>query len=116
MNEYLLIRNFSRLSVCTALGILLIALTTRLSAQTITTVAGSLLKGDGGPALSAALNTPTGVAVDGLGNLFIADLDNHRVRKVAPTVRLLPWQERALMAIAETTAPQPVPTWGAPLA
>ncbi len=38
--------------------------------------------GDGGPADSAQLSLPTGVAVDGLGNVYIADLGNVRVRKV----------------------------------
>ena len=39
--------------------------------------------GDGGPAVAAALNGPSGVTVDGLGNLYIADTQNHRVRKVS---------------------------------
>jgi sugar lactone lactonase YvrE len=62
---------------------------------TITTVAGiggprctgpstCLPLGDGGPATAAALSYPTGVAVDGAGNLFIADSGNSRVRKVTP--------------------------------
>jgi sugar lactone lactonase YvrE len=38
--------------------------------------------GDGGPATSASLNSPRGIAIDGLGNLYIADCLNHRVRKV----------------------------------
>ena len=38
--------------------------------------------GDGGPAASASLNTPVGLAIDAQGNLFIADQDNHRVRRV----------------------------------
>ena len=38
--------------------------------------------GDGGPATQAALNFPGAVAVDGHGNLYIADTMNHRVRKV----------------------------------
>jgi sugar lactone lactonase YvrE len=40
--------------------------------------------GDGSPAARAALNGPEGIAVDGDGNLFIADFHNHRVRKVDP--------------------------------
>jgi len=54
---------------------------------TITTVAGSGppgFAGDGGPAKEARLNTPTGVAVDATGNLYIADAANYRVRKVTP--------------------------------
>jgi uncharacterized protein (TIGR03437 family) len=38
--------------------------------------------GDGTPAVNAELNQPTGLAVDSLGNLYIADLNNYRVRKV----------------------------------
>jgi sugar lactone lactonase YvrE len=56
-----------------------------LSTGIITTVAGngSLgFSGDGGPATSASLNDPLGVAVDGGGNLFITDRGNHRVRMV----------------------------------
>jgi len=51
----------------------------------ITTVAGNGTEGfsgDGGPATSAALNTPIGVAVDMAGNLYIADAFNNRIRKV----------------------------------
>jgi sugar lactone lactonase YvrE len=53
----------------------------------ITTVAGSGTEGfsgDGGPATSAQLNSPTGIAADAAGNLFIADWGNSRVRKVSP--------------------------------
>jgi subtilase family serine protease/sugar lactone lactonase YvrE len=45
-----------------------------------TGVAG--LSGEGGPALSAELNSPNGVAVDSLGNVYIADSGNDRVVKV----------------------------------
>src|SRR5207249_5448085 len=39
--------------------------------------------GDGGPATSAALsNMPYGVAIDGIGNLYIADTYNNCIRKV----------------------------------
>jgi trimeric autotransporter adhesin len=39
--------------------------------------------GDGGPATSARLGFPEAVVVDPAGNVFIADLENNRVRKVA---------------------------------
>ncbi|MDP6821723.1 MAG: choice-of-anchor Q domain-containing protein [Dehalococcoidia bacterium] len=38
--------------------------------------------GDGGPATDAALNYPWGLAIDSLGNLYIADSGNKRIRKV----------------------------------
>jgi hypothetical protein len=53
----------------------------------ISTVAGGGtwgFRGDGGPATSAQLDHPYGVAVDAAGNLFIADTDNNRIRKVTP--------------------------------
>lgn len=51
----------------------------------IVTVAGNGVGGffgDGGLATSASLNTPLGLAVDGQGNLYIADSGNDRIRKV----------------------------------
>lgn len=56
-------------------------------AGVISTVAGNgtaAFSGDGDLAISASLNLPRGVYVDGAGNLFIADTNNHRVRKVTP--------------------------------
>ena len=59
----------------------------RISAGgTITTVAGTgveAFSGDNGPAVSAQLWAPAGVALDSSGNLYVADTQNHRVRKVA---------------------------------
>ena len=58
----------------------------------ITTVAGTGkfgFSGDGGAATAAALANPSGVAVDGAGNLFIADLDNYRIRKVDGATKII---------------------------
>jgi sugar lactone lactonase YvrE len=53
---------------------------TRLSPVAGTGTAG--FSGDGGPAAAAELDGPAGVAVDGAGDLFIADTDNCRIRMV----------------------------------
>lgn len=58
------------------------------SAGIVTTVAGTGkpgFSGDGGQATGADLNLPVGVTVDSVGNLFIADRQNFRIRKVTPT-------------------------------
>jgi uncharacterized protein (TIGR03437 family) len=52
---------------------------------TVTSYAGNGTNGfagDGGPASNAQLSSPAAVAVDGAGNLYIADLGNLRIRKV----------------------------------
>ena len=53
---------------------------------TVTVVAGigtARFGGDDGPALSAQLMSPTDVALDAAGNLFIADFGNSRIRKIS---------------------------------
>ena len=55
------------------------------SAGIITTIAGNGyfgFSGDGGPAIGAMFSYPGGVAVDGAGNLYVADAHNARIRKV----------------------------------
>jgi hypothetical protein len=58
----------------------------KMTAGDIYAIAGNghhLFGGDGGPALEAELDWPASVAVDGAGNVAIADLRNNRVRMVA---------------------------------
>jgi len=53
----------------------------------ITTIVGDGnpgLSGDGGPAASARLKNPYGVAVDATGTVFVADYGNARIRRIAP--------------------------------
>ena len=55
------------------------------AAGDISTVAGTGTRGyggDGGPAVNAQLGYPYGLALDGAGNLYIADFENHRIRKM----------------------------------
>ncbi len=66
----------------------------RVAAATglISTVAGSFsagFSGDNGLATQAKLNSPTSVAVDGAGNLYIADTNNHRIRRVDAATGLM---------------------------
>lgn len=51
---------------------------------TINTIAGSDWVGDGGRATSALLLQAEGVVADYVGNLYVADAADHRVRKVTP--------------------------------
>jgi trimeric autotransporter adhesin len=60
----------------------------KIAGGTITTIAGNgqaSFGGDGGPATSAQLSFPDGIAVDNAGNVYISDLLNNRVRMVTPT-------------------------------
>ena len=85
------------------------------SSGTITTIAGTGERGysgDGGPAVSARLHYPTGATLDGAGNLFIADKDNHRIRVVK--IKLL--TEPPSPPVGPTTPPTgPQPTADGPI-
>ncbi|HEY1206842.1 MAG TPA: NHL repeat-containing protein, partial [Bryobacteraceae bacterium] len=62
------------------------------AAGTLTRVAGTRgggYSGDGGPATSAQLGGPGGVAVDAAGNLYIADAGNNAIRKVAAATGII---------------------------
>jgi uncharacterized protein (TIGR03437 family) len=59
----------------------------KISNGVITTVAGNGtfgFSGDNGPAASAQLNAPRGIAVDSAGNVYFADLNNNRIRVLTP--------------------------------
>lgn len=55
---------------------------------TVSTLAGNqgqgFVNGTGGSGGSAAFNNPLGVAIDSLGNVYVADTSNNRIREIAP--------------------------------
>ena len=62
------------------------------SVSIITTIAGTgtaSYSGDGGQATSAAMNTPTGIAIDSSGNIYFSDFGNHRVRKITAVTGII---------------------------
>jgi sugar lactone lactonase YvrE len=66
----------------------------RISATTgiITTIAGTAAQGfsgEAGPATSASIDSPTGLALDAIGNLYLADTHNHRIRRIDATTGII---------------------------
>ena len=95
------------------------------SSGDITIVAGtgsSGDSGDGGPATAALLNKPQGVAIDTSGNLYIADTDNHRVKKVTAATGIIDTVagtgsagytgDNGAATSATLSRPQAVAVWG----
>jgi DNA-binding beta-propeller fold protein YncE len=62
------------------------------SISVISTIAGTGsagYSGDNGQAISAAINAPTGIAVDSSGNVYFADQGNTRVRKITASTGII---------------------------
>ncbi|MGA3131874.1 MAG: kelch repeat-containing protein [Terracidiphilus sp.] len=81
--------------VCAGMLFVVAAFLTRVFAQTpgeIIAYAGNGTPGstgDGGPATSAELYSPTGITLDKSGNLYIADLYNQCIQKVTPSTGII---------------------------
>ena len=58
--------------------------------ETIAGQDGPAFSGDGGPAVSARLNAPAGLVLDGSGDLYLADSGNNRVRRLVPDGTIAP--------------------------
>ncbi len=61
----------------------------------ISTIAGTVagFAGDGGPATSAKLDSPRGLAVAPSGIYYVADKNNHRIRRIAGALAVVAWVE-----------------------
>ena len=82
----------------------------------ITTIAGNGsagYSGDGGPAVAAAVGFPAGLAVDKTGNIFIADLYNHRVRRVGTNGIITTIAGTGVGGFSGDGGPLPPPSCGA---
>ncbi len=58
----------------------------------ISTIGGNgtaAFSGDGGPATAASINEPQGIAIDAAGNIFIAELNNRRVRRIDAVTNII---------------------------
>jgi len=83
----------------------------------ISTIAGDGTygySGDGGPATSARLNGPGGIAFDSSGNLYVADSKNNRLRKVTPAGIITTFAGNGLQAYAGNGVPAATAPLGAP--
>jgi len=81
----------------------------------ISTIAGNGFEGfsgDGGSAVGASLNKPTGVAVDASGNIYIADKGNYRIRKttVGSSISTIAGDGTATKLTVYAIALSPLPT------
>ena len=76
-----------------------------LTTGALTTVAGSGRKGysgDGGPATAAQFRQPHSIALDDAGALYIADIGNHRIRRIDPATGVI----ETIAGSAERTLPK----------
>ena len=80
-----------RLAICGSriIGTIAFDCTTRATGLQISTVIGSGLVGDGGPATSASFYFPRTPALDPQGDLFITDAENNRIREVNATSQII---------------------------
>ena len=56
---------------------------------TIRTLAGSNAVAEQGAAQTAPLASTEGIAIDGFGNVYVADAPDHRIRKIEPSGRII---------------------------
>jgi uncharacterized protein (TIGR03437 family) len=79
----------------------------KVSNGMIRTIAGngtSGFSGDNGPAASAQINGPRGIAVDSAGNVYIADMSNNRIRVLIPAASGLTTNNPAIAAVTNAAS------------
>ena len=73
----------------------------RIEDRVVSTFAGTDTRGHAdGPGTEAQFNYPYGVAVDSSGNVYVADADNNRIRKITPADRI---EDRVVSTFAGST-------------
>lgn len=80
--------------------------TASATAGNITTIAGGY-EGDNGLAASAALDLPSGMALDGAGNLYIADTGNNVIRKITAATGVITAGDTVNSPLAALPLPRP---------
>lgn len=73
-------------------------------AGVVSTFAGSGVQGSAdGTGTAASFNSPAGIALDGSGNVYIADYNNHKIRKITPSGVVSTFAGNGTMSNAEGT-------------
>jgi trimeric autotransporter adhesin len=84
----------------------------------ITTIAGNTAGGyygDGGPATAAELSYPSGVAIDYIGNIYIADRNNNRIRIIDTTHTIYTYAGTGLGGYTNDNGPATVASLNSPV-
>tara|TARA_B100001989_G_scaffold235551_1_gene196865 strand:+ start:9917 stop:13585 length:3669 start_codon:yes stop_codon:yes gene_type:complete len=71
----------------------------------VTTIAGSTQGYKDGPAAQALFSSPSGLTVDHLGNIYVADTGNHRIRTITPEGKVYTLAGNGSSRVVDNTDP-----------